>query len=131
MEEREDAAVELAGLLGVDAQQLLREVGGPWDAIEEWRMIDDTHPDVPRDPHGGWLFVGRGGPSVAIRVEPSTRAVTVDQQRGAGRGSHRFVGGSESLTRFSFSLRWGSPRRSSLTSCTLRSTRRQLPKARL
>lgn len=74
------------GLLGVDVQQLLREAGGPWEAIEQRRHCDDADPDVPRDPHRGWLFVGRGGPSVAIRVEPSTRAVTVGPAIGSWEG---------------------------------------------
>lgn len=86
MEEREAGAVELAGLLGVDARQLLREAGGPWDAIEVWRQFDDADPAVSRDPHGGSLFVGRGGPSVAIRVDPSTRAVTVGPAKGSWEG---------------------------------------------
>jgi len=77
MEKHQDALAELAALLGVDAGQLLVAAGEPWTAVEESETESDQDPEVDGTDGYAPLFVGRVGPSVAIKVNRSAHAVVV------------------------------------------------------
>lgn len=78
----EDDNAELAALLGVIEQDLIREIGGPWGRVR----YDEVHQAA-----GDVSYLGRAGGSVVLSFDSASRQITVGKAVGKWPGPGTIV----------------------------------------
>lgn len=78
----EDDNAELAALLGVIEQDLIREIGGPWSRVR----YDEVHQAA-----GDVSYLGRAGASVVLSFDSASRQITVGKTEGKWPGPGTIV----------------------------------------